>query len=951
MTDPQAPNLFWKRKLAAFLHDPPSKFADIGNHEEQAKTLFRQAGFVDENETSSISELFAKSSDWIASAADRFPFPKSRGRIRSAFDGVQSRFNHPFSPGNPFTFHEAFLTAETAIEKPSALQPVISELEGWSEEDLWKARFFCHWRLWEKFCVEQDYRYAFLPADTRIPDHTIWAHMQVVSALNGCSDGHGPDAQLKPAFLKFQLGPVQDFIAEARSVRDLWSGSYLLSWLMAAGLKALALEVGPDCVIYPNLKDQPIFDLHLKYSFWSQIKVNGKSVWEHLGHQNDALLTPNLPNVFLAVVHRDHAERLGRLVEKAIRDEWKRIAQAVWQYCENAGMLSGGFEGLSPEGHRERFNRQVERFLSLSWQATPWPETLETALSLADAFDQEMPIQTASKRVKTIVDFATRIMPQQDRDGRYYVGGENGPKTELNNIGLGWSVILALNGWQLDALRQTRAFQAWGAGGWETGVNAHKDSLGGKAEAVAGGARWQSEAEKKGGVWRTLFKHADWLGASTLIKRLWHLAYLQDWGLKTSASEFPMPNTHMIASHRPFGSGDDEDIERTLGEKYFAVLALDGDEIGKWVSGEKTPCFETQFSSYRDKSEAQEEGTLRYFKENCGEALLKTPRALSPSYHLEFSRALSHFALHCTRAIVEAHNGRLIYAGGDDVLAMLPADTALECAEALRMAFQGNKDLAERLKETANRLIQKGKKSKQENYLSKFLFKAVEGDLFYPTSPGYLSVARENKKSGSVCHPVPFIVPGSSAEVSVGIAIAHFKSPLQDVVRAAQKAEKQAKSRYGRSAVAITLMKRSGEIVEWGAKWNSGALALYKAIATALEENELSARFPYRVMQLLEPYLSPRGVTDARDFDAREIILREVLFAISRQAQPGKEQLVRKSIQQRLEDYLTRLAQDGAPNSTQRMLQALLGLCATVAFAHRSRGSDSDSPNQPSAAV
>jgi hypothetical protein len=37
--------------------------------------------------------------------------------------------------------------------------------------------------------------------------------------------------------LKLQIGPVQDFIAQARSTRDLWSGSYLLSWLMAAGLE------------------------------------------------------------------------------------------------------------------------------------------------------------------------------------------------------------------------------------------------------------------------------------------------------------------------------------------------------------------------------------------------------------------------------------------------------------------------------------------------------------------------------------------------------------------------------------------------------------------------------------------------------------------------------------------------------------------------------------------
>lgn len=44
------------------------------------------------------------------------------------------------------------------------------------------------------------------------------------------------------SLLKFQIGPVQDFIAAARSTRDLWSGSYLLSWLVAAGIKARPAE-------------------------------------------------------------------------------------------------------------------------------------------------------------------------------------------------------------------------------------------------------------------------------------------------------------------------------------------------------------------------------------------------------------------------------------------------------------------------------------------------------------------------------------------------------------------------------------------------------------------------------------------------------------------------------------------------------------------------------------
>src|ERR1035441_1892046 len=100
------------------------------------------------------------------------------------------------------------------------------------------------------------------------------------------------------------------------------------------------------------------------------------------------------------------------------------------------------------------------------------------------------------------------------------------------------------------------------------------------------------------------------------------------------------------------------------------------------------------------------------------------------------------------------------------------------------------------------------------------------------------------------------MVPGPAADASVGIAIAHFKSPLQDVVRAAQDAEKRAKKELGRSAVAVTLFKRSGETIEWGCKWAGGGLELYRAIADALNAKKLSAKFPYRAAELLLPYLT-----------------------------------------------------------------------------------------------
>jgi CRISPR-associated protein Cmr2 len=56
--------------------------------------------------------------------------------------------------------------------------------------------------------------------------------------------------------------------------------------------------------------------------------------------------------------------------------------------------------------------------------------------------------------------------------------------------------------------------------------------------------------------------------------------------------------------------------------------------------------------------------------------------------HREFSQALAGFAGEA-RQIVKAHNGVLVYAGGDDVLAFLPVDRCLECARKLHDKFSG----------------------------------------------------------------------------------------------------------------------------------------------------------------------------------------------------------------------------------------------------------------------
>ncbi|WP_298819068.1 type III-B CRISPR-associated protein Cas10/Cmr2 [Chloroflexus sp.] len=131
--------------------------------------------------------------------------------------------------------------------------------------------------------------------------------------------------------------------------------------------------------------------------------------------------------------------------------------------------------------------------------------------------------------------------------------------------------------------------------------------------------------------------------------------------------------------------------------------------------------------------------------------------------HIELSRRLSKFAAQA-RSIVEEHEGSLVYAGGDDVLAFLPLHTLLRCAQELHRQF------------------------------------------------------------AAVINPAGVTVQFTDAEghaptLSVGIAIVHHLEPLSDALAMARAAERAAKAVAGKNALAITLSKRSGADVTVQGHW------------------------------------------------------------------------------------------------------------------------------------
>ena len=96
----------WKRKLAAYLHDPPSKALDIATHGDRSDAAFRRAGFID----TEVGDYF-QLADHTGAAADRLPFPASQvSGLRCAFDGRRNCFLHPLRGA----------TTQSAIPKTTA---------------------------------------------------------------------------------------------------------------------------------------------------------------------------------------------------------------------------------------------------------------------------------------------------------------------------------------------------------------------------------------------------------------------------------------------------------------------------------------------------------------------------------------------------------------------------------------------------------------------------------------------------------------------------------------------------------------------------------------------------------------------------------------------------------------------------------------------------------------
>ncbi len=935
---------FWLLKINALLHDPPEKPLEIKLHDQQAASWAKILGI-------NLSKQEFKEADWIASAADRLNFPSYKS-IGSADFHVKPYLSHPLSGVRLNLGAGRFLPSQINGERLQlAIQESLQSVNPEIKAD-YKKLFLWLWRNWSLQIQQTEGNqlgalWDLLPADTRIPDHSIWAHQALTSAIAGTKSN--------PAFLLFTIGPVQAFISSARRTQDLWAGSYLLSYLNWAAIKVIAEEIGPDAVIFPNLLGQPLCDRWLYH----------KQILPKPPNQKDLLL-PSLPNRFLAIVPSNQGAELAKQASEKVHSQWQEISELVRENIEK-------YFHYTPKWSKN-WQQQTENLFESYWQVYPWRPTGEEPIQSNDFHLFLNPHKAyLGCRAKTTEEILTVY-----RDD---------PNTYQPNLGAIYSDLYFITEKALGSRKGLRDFVQVD----ETG---EKSTLGGERAAIYDGVDGQTnvtaDCDNVGrknirSFWQELSQKLgsnqiqpngkERLDAVELTKRCaWQFYFQKELGYEQQ--EFRFPSTHTIASasfkadvlerlkkseseslrqalvnwitavdpsnvnlgnqvtrnlgnqvsrdvipylsaksldrltdkflkldgrllfretyHKreefdPQVSEDqikaalkaleaflkvaNQDYKIALPRKYFAILMMDGDNMGKWLNGEGMPKYEELL--HPDIRQALS-------KQEDWQQILTTPRLMTPAIHGFISKALGDFSLKLVRYIVEyLHPGKLVYAGGDDVLALLPLDCALGVARELRAAFSGE--------------IKTNDAGED--------FEVSFGDA--KTGYVWLKLPEEEK-------PRLLATMGHKATASTGIAIAHTLSALDLTLQEVRKAEKQAKS-SGRNAFAVTFIKRSGEVMTADAKWtynekSTDTVSILLDWQAKFTGGEVSSTFPYTLKVEAET-LAP--------LDNEELFTAEMKRLLNRQQ--GKPKLTKEEIE-KMAKQLAHLAKEANLNKVADLL-------------------------------
>lgn len=919
-------DILWQTKLAARIHDPAEKalvlLRDPAGHEGgTSRALSRLLAIGAQTDTDTIDPdndqvlsrvlfkrglktaiyRYVQRADWWAAAADRPQWPMDEitagGKTFAVASWAQVRWTekpvltHPLT-GTRFNlgdhgglgdtdFHDI---KQRSFEHFSNLLVALNAREG--EEDLRKT-LFAFWRFGPELDETTDNGklgalWQQLPADTRVPDHSIWDHLDLTSAFAGA---FAADPEGEAALLALSIGPVQPFIAAARSTSDLWAGSHLLSRLAWEAMRPVCEALGPDAILFPRLRGVPQVDLWLRDRMGLPDSLFANCKWNRGGTDSNPLFSAALPNRFVAVVPASRAKAIAEQVESAVR-EW---LQGKGREVVSRLLHEAGFDAETPLPF-EQMKEQLAGFPEVHWAAVPFSlivprdekkqtdlDTIQLSAAMAPFFGVE-----PGKACGFLDTPAWQVL---QKNARLSADPHDTSVFFAPNPGALYPAIYDLAERVMAAAKAVRPFNQTRQEGWRCSLTGETEWLTTDREQLGKSYRQQTDT-----LWARIAKakpswakKGEHLGALPAIKRLWPTIFTKEvedalgekdvgrfvvsthtmalahqidqWlargGLTAESTADPLRNAEPVALPRRLmqrhagnpaladakrlpgllDAADEQDddaasaqaerlVRQTLGverlEAYYALLLMDGDRMGQMLSGDPQWAI-----SYRDSFHPQVvPGFDKHADRNPAiKAYGAQRRALSPNRHLAISGALNDFSLIVVRHVVEEeHLGRVIYAGGDDVLAMLPVADALSAAQRLRHAYSGEDPAHEGGRDPRGLTLHNG-------------FAILKGKLMR--------------------------MMGHTATASCGVVIAHHQAPLAAVRRELEAAEKRAKT-AGRNRFSISVIKRSGGALKLTAEWGE-PLALLNELRGFLQEDGVSRRAVYNTAEWLHDLPEPQG--------------------------------------------------------------------------------------------
>jgi CRISPR-associated protein Cmr2 len=922
-------DMLWQTKLHARLHDPAEKalvlLRDPAGHEGgSSRALHRLLGFqrievanIDPDNDEVLhrtlfsngipAEIYAtvKRADWWAAAADRPQWPMEEVSVTTSA-GAQRTFAVAGYAQVRWTKQPVLIHPLTGVQFP------LGNLSDTDLDDL-KSRCFDHtsrlihredgqvdwrrtllaiWRFGPELREQDDdgklgALWPLLPADTRIPDHSIWDHLDLTSAFAGA---FAADPQGDVALLTLSIGPVQSFIAAARNTSDLWAGSHLLARLSWESMKPVCEALGPDAILFPRLRGVPQVDAWLRDEQRLTPTLFDELDWTRRATDANPLFAAALPNRFVALVPASQARDLALTVEQAVRNWLQSLGTQVVERL----LAESGLAADDSHAHKQ-MREQLAGFPEVHWAAVPFslirPRNAERQTDLdVSALTAAMSPFFGVKAGQSAGFLSSPAWDVLRKEARW----NTNTVFFAPNPGALYPAVHDLAERALAAAKSVRPFAQRLDAGWRC-------SLTGETEWLTTDPRQLSipPGQRADTLWTRIArnrpawaKKGEHLGALPAIKRLWPTLFAEEVGRLTgggdadgrSARRFVVSTHTMALAHqldqwlkhgghvapglgqalderrggvvalprklmcnyaqRPdalddarrllalldAAADDDEEsqtrrlqalVRDTLGrdagrlETYYGLLLMDGDRMGAWLAGgdeyaiRYRDSFHPQVRTGFDQH-AQREPALNAYGQQ--------KRAVSPNRHLSISAALNDFSLTVVPHVVESEFlGRLIYAGGDDVLAMLPVADLLPAMQRLRLAYSGHDpDHPE------------GERDKQGLSLRQ----------------GFATL-RQGKRLRLMR------MMGERATASAGAVVAHHQAPLGAVMRELRAAEARAKSEGGRDAFTLTVVKRSGGALSITAKWGEPA-ALLNDLRSFLGTDGVSRRAVYNSLDWMK---------------------------------------------------------------------------------------------------